>query len=59
MKRIDKRKTVIILSTAICLIGMVMLTAFFIKEYNRSVFKHMSAFFELMIEEIGRARDRV
>lgn len=51
MRRIDKRKTVIILPALLCFIGIFVMTVFFIREYNRSFFKHMSAFCELMIEE--------
>ncbi|MBD5522186.1 MAG: HAMP domain-containing histidine kinase [Lachnospiraceae bacterium] len=59
MKGINKRKTVIVLSVSICFIGMFMMTAFFIKEYNRSVFKNMSAFCGLMIEEEPEAEQLV
>lgn len=51
MKSMYKRKTVIILTVLLCFIGIFLMTVFFIREYNRSVFKHMSAFCELMIEE--------
>lgn len=59
MKRMDKRKTVIILPALLCLIGIFVMTLFFIREYNRSVFKHMSAFCELMIEEEPEAEQLV
>lgn len=51
MKMMDKRKTVIIIPVLLCFIGIFLMTVFFIREYNRAVFKHMSAFCELMIGE--------
>ncbi|MBD5445304.1 MAG: HAMP domain-containing histidine kinase [Lachnospiraceae bacterium] len=59
MKKMDKRKTVIILPVLLCFIGIFLMTAFFIREYNMSVFKNMSAFCELMIEEEPEAEQLV
>lgn len=59
MKSMDKRKTVIVLAALLCFIGIFLMTVFFIRMYNRSVFKHMSAFCELMIEEEPEAEQLV
>ncbi|MDE6661825.1 MAG: HAMP domain-containing histidine kinase [Lachnospiraceae bacterium] len=59
MKKMDKRKTVIILPVLLCFIGIFLMLLFFIREYNRSVFKNMSAFCELMIEEEPEAEQLV
>lgn len=59
MKKIDKRKNIIVLSTLLCFIGIFVMTVFFIREYNKSVFKHISSFCELIIEEEPEAEQLV
>lgn len=59
MKRMNKRKTVIILPVLLCFIGIFVMTIFFIREYNKAVFKNMSAFCGLMIEEEPEAEQLV